>query len=143
MALITCPECNREVSDKAYSCPHCGYVLSEQTSSATPPVHQPRPTRIGAQRRNVVSGSIWSVIGMLLIGLGILSCFVILPVGIVILVLGGIIYAKGTASSVGVHAVTCPYCGASGIMDSTAQSYKCRICSKKSVKKGEYLHPVL
>lgn len=25
--LIKCPECNKEVSDQAESCPHCGYVL--------------------------------------------------------------------------------------------------------------------
>ncbi len=25
MALINCPECNREISDKAKSCPHCGF----------------------------------------------------------------------------------------------------------------------
>jgi len=25
MALIECPECKREISDKAVSCPHCGY----------------------------------------------------------------------------------------------------------------------
>lgn len=27
MALITCPECNGQVSDKATVCPHCGYPL--------------------------------------------------------------------------------------------------------------------
>lgn len=27
MALITCPECSGTVSDKAYSCPHCGYPM--------------------------------------------------------------------------------------------------------------------
>lgn len=27
MALIKCPECNREISDKAISCPHCGFRL--------------------------------------------------------------------------------------------------------------------
>lgn len=27
MALINCPECNREVSDKAKVCPHCGYPI--------------------------------------------------------------------------------------------------------------------
>lgn len=27
MALITCPECNGQVSDKAATCPHCGYPL--------------------------------------------------------------------------------------------------------------------
>lgn len=27
MALIKCPECGREISDKASSCPHCGYPI--------------------------------------------------------------------------------------------------------------------
>ncbi len=27
MALIRCPECNREISDKAENCPGCGYPL--------------------------------------------------------------------------------------------------------------------
>jgi hypothetical protein len=26
MALIKCPECGREISDKAPNCPNCGYV---------------------------------------------------------------------------------------------------------------------
>ena len=28
--LIKCPECELQVSDKAASCPHCGYPLKEQ-----------------------------------------------------------------------------------------------------------------
>lgn len=31
MALITCPECKREISDKAVSCPHCGYPINDPT----------------------------------------------------------------------------------------------------------------
>ena len=27
MALITCPECGREISDQAAACPHCGYPI--------------------------------------------------------------------------------------------------------------------
>lgn len=35
MALITCPECHGQVSDKAAACPHCGYPLpSYQPDSA-------------------------------------------------------------------------------------------------------------
>jgi Zn finger protein HypA/HybF involved in hydrogenase expression len=30
MALINCPECNREISDKAESCPHCGFLLKQE-----------------------------------------------------------------------------------------------------------------
>ena len=29
MALIKCPECNREISDKVKNCPHCGYPLTK------------------------------------------------------------------------------------------------------------------
>jgi hypothetical protein len=28
MALISCPECGAGISEKAYSCPHCGHPLS-------------------------------------------------------------------------------------------------------------------
>jgi hypothetical protein len=28
MALINCPECNKEISDKVSACPHCGYPVS-------------------------------------------------------------------------------------------------------------------
>lgn len=34
MALINCPECNREISDKVKSCPHCGYPIEEETAQA-------------------------------------------------------------------------------------------------------------
>lgn len=31
MALITCPECQRSVSDQAASCPGCGHPLQSQS----------------------------------------------------------------------------------------------------------------
>ena len=30
MALIKCPECDKKVSDKAESCPHCGYSFKKK-----------------------------------------------------------------------------------------------------------------
>jgi len=30
MALITCPECKKKISDNANSCPHCGYQLTPE-----------------------------------------------------------------------------------------------------------------
>lgn len=33
MALINCPECGKEVSDKAQSCIHCGYPLKKSKSA--------------------------------------------------------------------------------------------------------------
>lgn len=34
MALINCPECGRQVSDKAVSCPGCGYAVAAATVSS-------------------------------------------------------------------------------------------------------------
>lgn len=34
MALISCPECGRSVSDTASGCPHCGYVLTPEKVAA-------------------------------------------------------------------------------------------------------------
>ncbi len=33
MALIHCPECRRSISDKALTCPHCGYPLDPSESA--------------------------------------------------------------------------------------------------------------
>jgi len=30
MALIKCPECNNQISDKAYACPKCGYPINQE-----------------------------------------------------------------------------------------------------------------
>ena len=30
MALIKCPECNKEISDKVKACPYCGYPFEQQ-----------------------------------------------------------------------------------------------------------------
>lgn len=51
MALITCPECSGTVSDKAYTCPHCGYPL--QGKVFVPPV-----VKRTAKRRPNGSGTI-------------------------------------------------------------------------------------
>ena len=37
MALINCPECGKEISDKATNCPHCGYPISEPSIPASEP----------------------------------------------------------------------------------------------------------
>ncbi|EOR06783.1 zinc ribbon domain-containing protein [Acinetobacter genomosp. 15BJ] len=36
MALISCPECSRQVSTQANSCPHCGYPLQTQRNAPEP-----------------------------------------------------------------------------------------------------------
>jgi uncharacterized membrane protein YvbJ len=36
MALIKCPECGKEISDKALSCPQCGYPISNDNKMLRP-----------------------------------------------------------------------------------------------------------
>ena len=36
MALINCPECNKEISDKVKACPYCGYPFSEDSDIEKP-----------------------------------------------------------------------------------------------------------
>ena len=32
MALVNCPECSKEISDKVKTCPHCGYPMVEENN---------------------------------------------------------------------------------------------------------------
>src|SRR4051794_20672202 len=36
MALVTCPECNQQISTDAQSCPHCGKPVAGIPSTLTP-----------------------------------------------------------------------------------------------------------
>lgn len=29
MALVLCPECKKEISDQAKTCPHCGFTIEK------------------------------------------------------------------------------------------------------------------
>ena len=50
MSLINCPECNKEVSDSAPSCIHCGYPLEKESE---PPVSKdPVATKSEKVRKN-------------------------------------------------------------------------------------------
>lgn len=47
MALINCAECGREVSDKAVSCPNCGYpIAAQQNEKAATNAARPRVIRV-------------------------------------------------------------------------------------------------
>ena len=70
MALISCPECGKEISDKAPSCPSCGVPIAAQVALATEGA-QPAPQQVvtvNAKR----SGGTWEGIGFLLIVIGMI-----------------------------------------------------------------------
>lgn len=45
MSLIMCPECGNEVSDKAASCPKCGYLINKVTEEERESVRVKRKSR--------------------------------------------------------------------------------------------------
>ena len=51
MAIIACPECMGKVSDKALSCPHCGFPLQQ-----LPPPQPITRTRQAKRRRKLPNG---------------------------------------------------------------------------------------
>jgi len=80
MPLQKCLDCGKEISTAAYSCPHCGKpnrVLINQSSKI--------------QRK----GGIFEAIGFILIICGIFSCLVNSTLGILLIVIGFIIFLIG------------------------------------------------
>jgi len=61
MALIPCPECNRQISDKAANCPHCGNPL-------TGPADKPQRAALSVETapgrvvRTEATAKIWKVV---------------------------------------------------------------------------------
>lgn len=47
MALIKCPECNKEISDKAAVCPHCGFAIIPVNQELSTPPNDPTPVPDG------------------------------------------------------------------------------------------------
>lgn len=77
MALIKCPECGKEISDKAGQCPHCGYPIDQVTIPENEIIGQ---NGIQEQQNNIVEQKpqkkisknsiiiIGAIIGIIIIG---------------------------------------------------------------------------
>ena len=47
MALVKCPECDKNISDKAESCPHCGYSFEKKANNN---LFEPQPLHFQVKR---------------------------------------------------------------------------------------------
>lgn len=63
MSLIKCPECKKEVSDSAESCPHCGYGIKPK-----PEVKKEEPKKSGPGCFTILIWTVLIIIGILVIG---------------------------------------------------------------------------
>lgn len=78
MALINCPECSKEISDKVKACPHCGYPFEEQRSvsqTKNQPVKEVNttPQKSKAKKLLLTGIPIVLVIVALIIGIGYIN----------------------------------------------------------------------
>lgn len=80
MALITCPDCKKEVSDKAPNCPGCGRPMSSFSSKS-----------VQTKRK----GGKYEAIGFLLIVSGMIMCFIAGTLGALLIICGFIIFLCG------------------------------------------------
>lgn len=133
VALISCPECGKQVSDSAISCPHCGGQL----------LRGPVPTKIGELKKSPAVGLIMLVFGSVLFFVSLLSFMLFLPLAIVLSIPAVALIFQGSARFFGVRLVCCPHCGKSIRMFDTARSFKCPKCGQKSSRDGDFLNPIL
>lgn len=91
MALILCPECGKQVSDKAASCPNCGAPISGPPKSQAPSgtgesgerlgesgerpveVYNPRQDQFLTRNRGCLEVFVWLGLAILIIA-GLKSC---------------------------------------------------------------------
>lgn len=138
MALITCPECNKQISETAKSCPHCGYLLTDQNA----PEFQPVSTKIGELQQNASKGIIFIILGALISFLGLIFFFVFFVFGIIILFSGAMLIVAGIGQLMGVQNANCPHCGRNMTLNKNKTSFKCPTCKKRSARNGDFLEKV-
>lgn len=71
MALINCPECGKEISDKAKACPHCGYPLSTKEETYRKTEAKPKTANEIEREKKVITRCVYGVIlfiGLIIVG---------------------------------------------------------------------------
>ncbi|MGN1480728.1 zinc-ribbon domain-containing protein [Porcipelethomonas sp.] len=139
MALIKCPECEKEISDTTNSCPHCGYKLSNDSNFKKTEIHS-LPAKKGVGAYNLFIGIfvlIISIITMFLFGIfGIIIGIIEIGVGLA-LIKSGKDNVKGALQE-----ANCPYCGKDITFAEDKTRIECIYCKQVSVKNDNYLTPI-
>mgnify|MGYP005846611127 FL=1 len=134
MALIHCPECSREISDKAESCPGCGFVL---TKDDLPKV---RKSDLSEIKKNPAIGTLCIIIGIIAILGGI--PFISIIIGIFAIIGGFIFIGMGMNNISGTQTGNCPYCNHSITVGAKAATFKCPHCKKISTRNSNQLEAI-
>ena len=74
MALITCPDCGKELSDQAPTCPNCGRPFREAQPQVAPPQAKPQVIKKSSSNSGCI-GIIFGLIILVVFGYAFRSCF--------------------------------------------------------------------
>lgn len=95
MALMKCPECNKQISDKAKSCPECGYPINNINTALKKSAES--VGNLGQAAKNIVSEvttddakGCLSGIGCIIGGLVIIVLLIISVFGFPYIMIGGL-----------------------------------------------------
>lgn len=100
MALIKCPECNKEVSDKAETCPHCGYRLKKKMEMPDLSYDSYRTSQIIERNHRIrhiggiIVGSFFILLGLILTILSFIfdySKVIFITLGIFLIIAGPVL----------------------------------------------------
>ena len=73
MALINCPECEKQVSDKAVSCPNCGYAVAAATVSTSANQGDSAAKKVQTVELTAKRYKLQQVLAVLLLGIGVVA----------------------------------------------------------------------
>ncbi len=102
MALISCNECSKQISDKATACPQCGYPLKQPTKGTSVydyPSSSSKAAYENTSNASSDSGGCSTVLGgVAMIGLGLFVCVIAFKVfNFIIGAVGGVMALIGFA----------------------------------------------
>ena len=154
MALIKCTECSKEISDKAVSCPSCGYNPPQDITIVETNIKR---TEIGEKAkaffvRNIIIGSIVILLGafFLVWAIAVLPSLISgdggtgsIIIVLILFLLAVVFLTRGiTEIANGYRHAICPYCGNKALIARKNKNLVCEACNKTSVRKGNYLETV-
>ena len=97
MPLINCPECKKEISDKAYACPNCGNPINEQKTTIQ---IDPAPKiRREYRKRDIIFGAMF-LLGLFL---GFMSIFTAPGFAFIFFVIAFIGFIGSIINSIGAY----------------------------------------
>lgn len=136
MALMSCPECGKEISDAARACPHCGYAIRESASK------QIKRTPLTEKAPSRGYGMFLFIFGVVAALGGLLFCLFFLPLGVIVLVVSAMMILAGVEQFKDAQSGTCPYCGNSVTVPAADHTHKCPHCHKTSTKRDNFLETI-